>query len=377
MGTDVTAILESIGPTTLAPVVSRSLHGRPVEIGDWRVSQLGGGAGNPVSAGLYRFEGYGREPDRETPWAVVLKIIQSPANLGAVGMGEGDDQAHWNYWRREPLVYRSGLLAALPQGLAAPRCYDILELPGDVALLWLEDIRGSTMSTWDLEQYALIARHLGRLNGAYLSERPLPDFPWFSRQLCRQWMAKLSSLVMPWEHPAVLARYPTPEVNAFRCMLADSERFLAALDLLPKTVCHGDTYPTNFVIRPSVVGGDESVALDWALTGVQPVGDDLGQLVFGAHNNLTARQPEEVTACLFQSYLGGLHDGGSRIDPELVRFGFVASAALRVGLFRLIMLSMALNSHAAGAEEPVQEAVAPHSFEVNMALQAFDLLESL
>ncbi len=55
-------------------------------------------------------------------------------------MGEGEDQTHWNYWKRETLVYQSDLLETLPEGMVAPRCFGWVELPGNIAGLWLEDV---------------------------------------------------------------------------------------------------------------------------------------------------------------------------------------------------------------------------------------------
>lgn len=373
------SILQSIDRPKLTAVVRRALRSDSFELGDWQVSQLGGGFGNPVSLGLHRFEGVGQDGDEPVAWSVILKIFQSPANAGWVDMGEGADQTHWNYWKRELWVYRSDLLASLPEGLAAPRCFDAVELPGDVVMLWLEDVRGAHADAWPLDRYALTARHLGRLNGLYAAPRPWPDFPWFSVDRNRQWLAGTPPLwrSLPWNHPRVLDRYPRPAENFFLRLLLENGRFLAKLDLLPKTLCHGDTYPTNFVSRDSTDGRARTVALDWALMGIQPLGDDLGQLVLGAHAQLQEARQDDVTDALFESYIAGLQDSGCRVDPRWVRFGFVASAALRVGLFQVYLLSEALKQSSDMAEADPARAGAPECFEVRMAKEAFELLESV
>ncbi|HUM72085.1 MAG TPA: phosphotransferase [Chloroflexota bacterium] len=309
---------------------------------------------------------------------MVLKIVQSPANVGWVDMGDGDDQTHWNYWRRELLLYQSGLLETLPEGMAAPRCYGVAELPGNFALLWLEDVSDSYGNAWPLERYALTARHLGRLNGMYLSEHAAPTFPWFSRQRSRQWLTIIPPpQTVPWEHPLVLVRYPRPEVNTFRQMLLEHEQFLSRLDLLPKTVCHGDTYPTNFMSRYLVDGQEQTVALDWALTGIEPLGDDLGQLVFGAHTNLPDARREDVTEMLFEQYTAGLRDSGCHVDSQLVRFGFATTAALRVGLFQVYLLSEELKQYDGRVDDGRDRMITPDCFEVTMANEAYRLLESI
>jgi hypothetical protein len=146
----------------LSPIVRQALRRDALQLQNWQMTQFAGGFGNPVSLGLYRFEGTGQDRDDLVPWSVILKLIQSPANVGWVDMGEGDDPTHWNYWKRETLVYQSDLLEDLPEGMVAPRCFGVVELPGDIAGLWLEDVADSCGGVWSLDRYALTARHLCR-----------------------------------------------------------------------------------------------------------------------------------------------------------------------------------------------------------------------
>jgi hypothetical protein len=379
MGNQVSTLLQSIDDRTLMVVVRQALGSEILQLRGWQVSELGGGAGNPVSAGLYRFEGIGQENLEPVPWSVILKIIQSPANVGWENMGEGDDRSHWNYWKREMLAFQSGILRTLPAGLTAPRCYGTLELPENLAMLWLEDIRDSYAGKWPLDRYALTARHLGLLNGSFLCSRPLPEVDWFSRERNRQWMILAQdwhSSTM-WEHPLARKRYGNPEKNAFRHFLAEAERFLTALDQLPKTLCHGDTFPTNFMARRLSSGQEQTVALDWALMGIQPIGDDLGQFVFGAQNYLSEISKEEITRSLFEQYLDGLRENGCRLDEIQVRFGFTAGAALRVGLFQLFLLGELIKQSKLTNEGDVEYATAPDCFEVVMAKEAIELIGSI
>jgi hypothetical protein len=361
--------------TTLTPIVRQALRRANFQILDWRQNQLGGGIGNPVSVGLYRFEGLGQDQDERVHWSVILKIIQSPANMGLVNMGEGEEQTHWNYWKREPLIYKSGLLETLRDGLAAPRCFGVVEQPGNMFWLWLEDISDSYMGSWPLKRYALTARHLGQLNGSYLSKRPLPSFPWMSMNRNRSWIDMIPWKTIPWEHPRVLMRYPKPEANSFRRMLTENERFLAKLDILPKTISHGDTYPTNFMSRHLNGDVEKTVALDWALMGIAPLGDDLGQFVYGAQMNLKGADPVDVDKTLFESYLDGLRDSGCDADTEQVRFGYKASAALRVGLFQLHLMNEELEQGKRGGVQPAGQPAVSNCFEVMMADDAYELLE--
>ncbi len=114
MGNEVSSILQSIDLSSLTGLARQASQRKSLQVRDWQVSQLGGGVGNPVSVGLYRFAGIGQDGAELVPWSVVLKILQSPGNLGWVNMGEGELQTHWNYWKREIFVYQSGLLENSP-----------------------------------------------------------------------------------------------------------------------------------------------------------------------------------------------------------------------------------------------------------------------
>jgi hypothetical protein len=366
--------IQSIDQSILTPIVRKAVHRDTINIQEWSVSQLGGGVGNPVSVGLYRFEGIGLDQDERIPWSIILKVIQSPANAGMENLGEGEDQTHWNYWKREPLMYQSGLLESIP-GLTAPRCFGVVEMSGNIIRLWLEDVTDTYGGDWPLDRYALAARHLGQMNGIYLSERALPSFPWFSRHRIQQWIAVIPWQMIPWEHPQVRERYPRVEMNSFQRMLAENERFLEKLELIPQTLCHGDTYPTNFMSRDLPNSQQQTVALDWALAGIAPVGADLGQLVFGAQNNLKEVNRVEVDNALFENYLDGLKDSGAKVDPQLVRFGYTAFAVLQIGLFQIYWLSEALIENGTMIEQAMEDPAMPDCFEVVMANEAYKLLD--
>jgi hypothetical protein len=248
-------------------------------------------------------------------------------------------------------------------------------MPDHVAGLWLEDINDSFSGTWPLYRYALTARHLGRLNGIYISRRELPTYPWLAKDRTRQWLSSIPWHKFPWDNPRLLHYFPQPEKNSFRRMLEDHEKFLAKLDQLPHTISHGDTYPTNFRSRRVLRGQEQTVAMDWALAGIAPLGDDLGQLVYGTGLNLRGYKLQDISQMLFTSYINGLHDSGCRIDSDLVRFGYVASAALRVGIFKLSMILEDLENEEAGAHHNIVSPIAPEPYESVMADEAYRLLK--
>ncbi len=374
METNLNGNLPPINSDVLTDVVRAKLASETAEIKTWHLLQIGGGMGNPVSVGLFRVQGIASEKGTDQSWSVILKVLQSPANVGEKDMGESEDPTHWNYWKREPLVYRSGLLENLPDGLTAPCCYGIEQLPGNIAHLWLEDIQDLHHGVWSLERYKLTARHIGRLNGKFISASNFAEYPWLGRELNRQWLHSFPWKTLQWDHPITLNRYPEPDLNPFKQLLFEHERFFEKLDLLPKTISHGDTYPTNFMSRIGINGKEQTVALDWALIGLQPLGDDLGSFVFGAVTDFKNAAQSEVIDELFGAYLQGLRDEGCELDARTVRYGFVVSAALRVGLFQLFFINDAIEKSSPNLK--IDESNRPpDAFEVVMAREAFRLIE--
>ena len=71
---------------------------------------------------------------------------------------------------------------------------------------------------------------------------------------------------------------------------------------------------------------------------------------------------------MFESYLDGLHDSAYPVEREQVWFGFSASAALRVGIFELIMMGHELEQDPGQFSAP---ASVPDCFEVTMVREAY------
>jgi hypothetical protein len=326
--------LQVLAHTPLTAVVRRALNDSGAEVEAWEAARIHGGIG-AADAGVYRFTGTARSGRAARPvggvrpWSLVLKVLQAPtAGTTYVALAvEG--------WNREVLTYQSGLLAALPAGLAAPRCFDIGEHAG-LVWLWLEDVAEHVGPRWPVARFALAARHLGRLNGTYLAARPLPDYPWLQRTLLRWrvernvtfWAAFDAARDEPW-----LRRCWPGDLGARAGRLWQRRQILLELlDHLPQPLVHGDADRRNLFARLGPAG-EETVAIDWAFTGVAALGEELVNLVLASvlwFQAEPAALPELADRCL-EGYLAGLADAGWRGDPRLARAGFVVAGALRYG----------------------------------------------
>jgi aminoglycoside phosphotransferase (APT) family kinase protein len=286
------------------------------------------------TGGVYRVTGTAALRGRTAAWSMVLKVlVPLPAPAGP---GAG--------WRREADAYASGLLAALPSGLAAPRCFGIEEAGADepqaaTVRLWLEDLAvgGTHGPPFTPAQYRQLGRGLGALAGAAAVRPALPAYPWLLRGHARQGVAggarRLAALDGLRDHPLVRRGWPADVLERVLRAYAESDALLAALEALPQSLCHQDAVPRNLFLRPGGPGA-EAVAIDWALVGVGPVGRDLAYLVAGGVHSFDL-PPEGLPAAeaaALEGYAEGLASQGWAGDPRDVRLGYLLSLGLRYGI---------------------------------------------
>jgi hypothetical protein len=292
------------------------------------MAQMQGG-----SYGIYRFRGQARVKREVLTWSLILKAM-GPEVLAASGVATADP-SDADYWKREILIFQSGLLADLPEGLVAVRCFGVFEYPGQEFWLWLEDVEDTV---WSWEDYGLAARHVGQFNGAYLSGRPVPQATWLSTGRVRRWLAQGEAGIADIQR---LSRYPfnrswlgSDGVTRILHLWTEQARLLAALDRLPRTFCHHDAFRRNLMIRRNGAGQAETVAIDWAKAGTGAIGEEMATLVTMSvvFLELEADQLQELEAIVLTGYLAGLREAGWQGDPQLVRFGYAATAAISFGL---------------------------------------------
>lgn len=239
------------------------------------------------TVGVWRVRGTGR--------TAVLKLIR----LGAAPLprwpSESEPSAPY-YWRREALVYGSGLLDGL-DGLRAPQLLGLFEREDGSVAIWLEDVPAAP--SWTPERLEAFARRLGRAQAAFVLR--LPDEEWLRRGFLRRYL-KLH------------------EIGGAEC-----EAVLARLDTLPHTVGHNDLHPAN-------VHGDGAVVLDWAFSGLAPLGLDPGVLVGDgiADDVIPAEQADAAGTAVWDGYAAGLSDGGFDGDVDAIRWAFLRGTALRL-----------------------------------------------
>jgi hypothetical protein len=334
--------LDSIDRATLTPLVRRVLGSETVEIVGWHRQRIHGGAG--LNASVHRFAGNGRDEDTTRPWSFILKAIRASS--------EADDPSALGYWKREPLAYKSGLLEDLPGDVAAPRCFSVIEKPDGEIWLWLEDIRDEIGPHWTLEHYGLVARQLGQFNGAYLVGRPSPSWPWLSSGWLHAYVAQAAQAIALLRdsvgRPLIHRWLAGNGAEALFHLWAERETLFTALGHLPSTFCHLDAFRRNLFIRHSVDGRNQMVAIDWAYAGTGTIGHEIAPLTMASivFFEIEVSRGLDLDEIVYESYLDGLRDAGWHGDPRMVRFGYLATVALRYHIGNLAVgLPLVLNEN--------------------------------
>jgi hypothetical protein len=172
----------------------------------------------------------------------------------------------------------------------------------------------------------------------YLVQRPLPQQAWLSSTadirlqlaLAEPGIAELPQLS---QHPFA-DLFPDDRLARMLRLWEERQPLLVRLDQLPHTLCHRDAFRRNLRTRQGATGQPQTVALDWAMTGIGILGEELVRLFALTLRFFTVEiwRIAELDALIFAGYMDGLRAAGWQGDARLVRFGFTAQAALLMGV---------------------------------------------
>ncbi len=330
------AQLQVFDRAALTGFVRQALDSEAFEVEGWRVEALHNATGI-ATGGVFRVSGVGWEGGQWREWSLILKVIR----LTETGrMVAGKDVAHALYWRREALAYQSGSLADLPEGLVAPRCFGMVEREDETLWLWLEDVRDGYGWRWPLEQYRWAARLLGQFNGAYLTTRPMPVYPWLTgvgspRGVLEAYVG-LREVVQDthvWQHPLLRSAFPVPVADRLVRLWDDRGRLLDVFERLPQTLCHLDAWRGNLFAPRGEDGRERIVLIDWSYVGRGTLGTDAGDLAGASYGMLGVEEcePRVFADEVFENYLQGLREVGWQGERHMVRYAFATMAALKYG----------------------------------------------
>jgi hypothetical protein len=303
--------------------------------GVWTAEPLTHNQKNGVSGGIWRIDAGG---DRH-----VLKVL-TRRKAAPPGWESSDDPQHWNYWRREALVYECDLPHSYGSAqLRSPRLRRCVErADGDLAL-WLEWVEGPAVDLMDsLER---LAHRLGVAQGQTVAARTPPQ-NWMSRDFLRTYVEgrqvrrELVEDEKVWNLPLCRA-FPNGAREASKYLVAQREHHLRKVESATRAICHLDVWSHNVVEEAD----GTSVLLDWSMTGDGALGEDIGNLIadtFGDMQEPAERLPE-ADERFTEAYLRGLADVGLTVDRDSVRSVIYSSAAAKYDWLMPLMLQRAVD----------------------------------
>lgn len=276
-----------------------------------------------VTGGVYRV--------RAGNDSLVIKVVRHGGGSTPDRLWEsGSEETHRNYWKREWLAFDSGLLAALPGLLRAPRAALTTQPSEQECWIWMEDVPGRTSTALGLDDYARVAHALGTTQGAYASGAvALPEQPWLSRNWLRGWVDVCAQFVETVRDDSRWQDARLASLRPLRSRVSDlwdrRTELFAIADEPPLTVAHWDFWPMNVYV------GADVVAIDWSQVGVSGITHDLDQLTIDTVW-MHIRPDESLDALddlVLAAYVTGLRDSGYEVGEGQVRRWYAAAAALR------------------------------------------------
>ncbi|WP_157213470.1 phosphotransferase [Paenibacillus senegalensis] len=304
----------------------KAIYGSPdVELVSVTCDDMGYKTPNFTTSGIFRLHGMVKIKSELKQWCVILKIIKPDT-------AEKDNPEHHNFWRREALVFESGLLKELPESICAAESFLVEEQQDGEIWIWMEFVKGEYANT--VEQFAYIARQIGRFNGSYLkTKQMLPNQEWICRAWLKSWTTA-SRMYAP-NMEEYVSRISTDHVQRtwawYQELLNNLDSALNSLQRLPRVLAHQDLSQMNMLLVKNEANKTRLVLIDWQFMSISGIGEDLGKL-YGVNMSLGIIPPDQYKwfqTSLYNAYLEGLRDMDWRGDVDLVRYGFCLSTALR------------------------------------------------
>jgi hypothetical protein len=312
-------IFATISPTEVAHVAGAVLEMPGIQPDSVTYSEIKKPHADTRTIGIVRVAGIATATGAARPWSCVTKII----DMSAVNMTETPVDP-----RNEVQIYTSGLFSAPVGGFRRAHCYHVSRPREGQMILWLEDLTGAEGAPFPIDVLSQMARDLGMWNATTAANPPQIDFA-VGRDF--QWAsltgfdfpARLVALREIADDPVVRDMYARRPID-FAAEFVEAHGRLARRSLtLPHVLSLADCPVSNFFHLPG-----QTIAIDWAGLGYEPVGADGGRFIGSAMTwgrdfvEVVRREGE-----LFESYLQGMRAGGSTEDRDILRIGYLSEAA--------------------------------------------------
>lgn len=238
----------------------------------------------------------------------VVVRFKSPTRTAIAKLVKRNDHApdHPSWWRRELDVYQSEWLDdRLPVGLSLPDCLGSMTTD-DAAVIVQSELsfgREDRTTGW----YGDLAIHLGQLNGPITDPADAP--PWATRRFVG-YETELAASLIP---DAVANRSPVLAdlidlwASALEQIAIAGTQLVDVLSSFPVGLHHLDAFSRN-----ATRVEERFVLIDWAYTGLAPLGYDAASLiaVTAMHGDVPGARIDEFHEAVADGYAAGLQSVG-------------------------------------------------------------------
>jgi hypothetical protein len=309
-------IFASLPPHEMALVAARVLGVDEARLLTVEFTEIKTTHSDARTIGIVRVSGIAAASGSDDTWSCVAKLIDlSVPNT----LGTPVDP------RTEVLVYERAYFTRDRVPLRPARCHHISRPNETLTILWLEDLTGAEGPPFDVAQLTEMAHHLGLWNAHTAASPPILDFPVGSdfQVKCAEGFefgARVADLLTLRGEPVVKAMFRRQPIEVVSEFVSIYLRLVERSKTLPHSLALADCPISNFFHLPG-----ETIAVDWAGLGHEPVGADGGRFIGSALS--WGRKFAEIAQserALFESYLEGLRQGGSIEDHTVVRAGYLS-----------------------------------------------------
>lgn len=311
------AIFAAIPAEELATVAAAVLGAGTVRLGRVEFAEIMKPHADPRSIGIVKVSGTAWVAGAERPWSTVTKLIDiAVPNV----LGTPVDP------RNEVLVYDRGLFAQNHGGGLRPaKCHHISRPGETLTILWLEDLTGAEGPPFGVGQLMEMARHLGIWNARTAAAPPKLDFPTGRDFQVKSadgfdFAVRVADLLALRDEPMMRQMFVRQPPEVAEAFIAVYVELIERSKTLPHALSLADCPISNFFHLPG-----ETIAIDWAGLGSEPLGADGGRFIGSA---LTwGRQFVEIARSerdLFESYFAGQREGGSTDSRSILRCGYLS-----------------------------------------------------
>lgn len=337
--------INSMPESQIAPIAEQALGGAEIDRELSRTARPLNAVSTGVgTVGLWRVSGEVVSKGEKRSWSSVLKILNRELS-GFTSSLQGA--------AKEIAAVESGDLLSIDAGIRPVPTFGFATHDDGNFWLWMRDMSDAVHPPWDGDQHVEAARRVGQFNYLW-TESDRPQGEWITTDMSTDRRSAVSGLIGPQlatlesyrEHPHV--RRLTENVGLERILKLPDEvtRIIASTVGMERTVAHNDCHARN--LFPGAETGERvTYAIDWASTGLGPVGVDGGSL---AGADVTWSQPEAAViegyeGEIFAAYVQGLRESGWDGDESHVRLAYLSQFVTYIMFFPFITLVNVLPEH--------------------------------